>query len=105
VGLLAMLTAALAGSFSALPTMSWRTMGYGERFMTIFVGFAFAVFLTPVVVKYVFRISETDTSTLCAFTYVMGLCGNAIVPIVIERGRKIANSWGEKRGDKSEEIQ
>lgn len=86
--------AALAGAISALPSMRWREMDVWERTLTIFVGGAFAVFLTPLVVERF--VEKPGLQTVCAFTYIMGICGNAIVPVLIERGRIIARSWGPK---------
>lgn len=89
--------AALAGAISALPSMNWRQMDGWERLLTIFVGGAFAVFLTPIALE---RFSaKPSLQTICAFTYIMGICGNAIVPVLIERGRTIAKTWGKSGKD------
>lgn len=90
--------AAVAGAISALPTMNWKQMGIGERLLTVFVGGAFAVYLTPLIVA---RFTDKpDLQTVCAFTYIMGICGNAVVPIVIRRGKAWAESWGKSSEEK-----
>lgn len=91
--------AAIAGAISAQPVMKWKEMSWAERLLTVFVGSAFAVFLTPFAISHIFRITSVDLQTLCAITYAAGTVGNAVVPILINRGKDLAEKWGSRSAD------
>jgi hypothetical protein len=89
--------AAIAGAISAQPVMRWKEMNWAERILTVFVGSTFAVFLTPLIASRVLRIDDHDLQTVCALTYLAGTIGNAVVPILIARGKDWAATWGGKK--------
>ena len=89
--------ASMAGAITALSFLNWKTMTWPERILTVFVGSSFAFFMTPLLAYRVFGIRiDGDAWTLCALTYAAGTVGNAVVPVIMARARKLAGSWGDK---------
>ena len=100
-----LLWAALAGSISAQPFMRWKAMSWGERFLTVFVGTAFALFFAPLIASRILDVPFSDLQTTSAITYGCGMVGNAVVPILINRAKEWASTWGKRNEAANGETQ
>ena len=95
------LLAAFAGAVTALAFMKWKQMTWPEIVLTIFVGFAFAVFVTPWLARYMFG-SNIDVQTLSGLTYITASGSNTLLPMLI---RWLRRSFGEHdANEKSEKF-
>jgi hypothetical protein len=80
-----MAMAAAAGSITSLSMMPWKTMGWPERVLTLFVGFSFAYIVGPWIGNSVFGIKREDLGAICGATYIAGSAWNIFLPLVIKR--------------------
>ena len=88
-----MVLAALAGSITALSFMQWKTMSRGQIVLTVFVGFAFAVFIAPWLGSMILGVPETNLRAMGAVTYVGGVCSNALIPLMVKRLTAFFDTW------------
>jgi|SRR6187402_1270656 len=86
--------AAFAGSVTALAFMRWKEMSRVEIFLAVFVGFSFAMFVTPWIAHLAFGVSEADARTTTGLTYVMATGSNTILPTLVRRLNRILGSEG-----------
>lgn len=80
---------ALAGSITALAHMKYREMSWSEIFMTVFVGFAFAVIFVPYVASSWLKIAEGDLRAINAVVYIGGTAWNSLMPLAIRKIRQM----------------
>jgi len=86
--------AAFAGSVTALAFMRWKEMTRVEICLAVFVGFSFAMFVTPWIAHLIFGVSEADARTTTGLTYVMATGSNTILPTLVRRLNRILGSEG-----------
>jgi hypothetical protein len=79
------LMAAIAGSVTALSFLRWREMTWGEICLTLFVGFSFAIFVTPWIAHIAFGLNAADVRTIAGLTYVSASGSNILLPLLIRR--------------------
>lgn len=84
-GIVYIALAAVAGSITALSLLSWKTMSWGEIFMTLFVGTSFAVFGIPWLVVDLAGIEMDNLRVICGITYFGATAANVLVPLVIRK--------------------
>lgn len=81
--------AAMAGSVTALSFLPWKTMSWAEIALTIFVGFAFAVFGVPWVAADVARMNIDNLRVICGITYFGATGANVFIPLIIRKLKKM----------------
>jgi hypothetical protein len=82
------LMAACAGAVTALSFLKWQEMRWSEIVLTLFVGFSFAIFVTPWAALAVFGPDLTPQSQ-AGLTYIMGCGVHSIMPFFIRKVRKM----------------
>lgn len=79
---------ALAGSVTALSFLPWKSMSWGEIALTLFVGFAFAVFGVPWIAADLARIDIESLRVICGVTYFGATGANVFIPIIIRKAKR-----------------
>lgn len=87
--LLYTLLGAFAGAITALAFMKWKEMSKIEIALTVFVGFSFAVFVTPWLAQMVFGVADTDIRVMAGLTYVSASASNTLLPKLIRKVSKL----------------
>lgn len=78
-----MAMAAVAGAITSLSGLAWRTMTWGEIFLTLFGAATFAIYVTPWMATLI--IGHTpDPRSLAGLTYVSGTGANVFIPMMIK---------------------
>jgi Mg/Co/Ni transporter MgtE len=80
--------AAVAGAVTALSFMRWREMTWPEVCLTLFVGFSFAIFVTPWIAFTVLGLDPTVQIT-AGLTYLSASGSNSLLPLLIRRIRRM----------------
>jgi hypothetical protein len=89
--------AAIAGAVTALSFMKWKEMTYPEVFLTLFVGFSFAIFVTPWVAYSVFGMDNVEeVGAVAGLTYITASGSNSLLPVLIKKVRRLL---GERNGE------
>lgn len=86
--------AALAGSITALSFLPWKTMTWVEILLTLFVGFAFAIFGMPWLAADWARIDIDNLRVICGITYFGATGANIFIPLVIRKLKRQLNLEG-----------
>lgn len=87
--------AALAGAVTALAFRPWKQMTRLEICLTLFVGFSFAIFVSPWVAHSVIHVPADEPRAASFITYVMGAGSNILLPKVIAFFERLLGSKGE----------
>lgn len=82
--------AAIAGAVTALSFTKWRELTRMEIGLTLFVGFSFAIFVTPWLAHVAFGLDTSDPKAIAGLTYAFASGSNSILPVII---RKIHRSF------------
>jgi hypothetical protein len=77
-----MAMAAVAGAVTSLSGLAWRTMSWGEVFLTLFVGASFAIYVTPWLANLALG-PQADMRTIAGLTYVAASGSNVLLPMLI----------------------
>lgn len=88
--------AALAGSITSLAFMRWKEMTWSEIALTVFVGFAFAVFAVPWLAADIAGMDVDNTRTICGITYLGATGANALIPLAIRKLKKATGLEGDE---------
>lgn len=83
--------AAAAGSVVALHSMEWQKMSWSEIGLTLFSGFAVAIFAMPYIADTWMGLDMTDPRNACGVTFIGGTLWNSIMPLVT---RKVRQAFG-----------
>ena len=90
--------AAIAGAITALAFRPWQKMTKGEIFLTLFVGFSFALFVTPWIAESVFGIAYNNLRVIAAITYVFASGSNILLPVIIRSFSRALGHEGKDNG-------
>lgn len=77
--------AALAGAITALSFKQFQRLTVRERLMRVFVGFVFAIFVGPLIVKWLLPNESGSSQVVGAFYYLFAAGSNWLLPWAIER--------------------
>lgn len=77
-----MAMAAVAGAITSLSGLAWRTMTWGEIFLTLFAGASFAIYVTPWLAHIALG-ANSDQKTIAGLTYVAASGSNFLLPVMI----------------------
>lgn len=83
-----MAMAAVAGAVTSLSGLSWRTMTWGEIFLTLFVGASFAIYVTPWIAHIALG-PNSDQKTIAGLTYVAASGSNFLLPVMIRYTKRL----------------
>jgi hypothetical protein len=72
--------AALAGGFVALSLPQYRNLTAWGRASVVFVGFTVAIFLGPLIVRFVIPNAKADTELVGALYFITSVSGMALAP-------------------------
>lgn len=87
--------AAIAGAITALASSGTQKMTKTDMFLTFTVGFSFAIFVTPWIAISWFGIEDTNVRAIAGLTYVFGAGSNILLPVLIERFKRLVASGGK----------
>ena len=87
--------AALAGAVTALAFRPWKKMSGMEIGLTLFVGFSFAIFVSPWVAHTIMRVPANEPRAASFITYIMGAGSNILLPYIIKRFERLLGSKGD----------
>lgn len=76
--------AALAGSIVSLAFDAQQTLALKGKIFTIFVGFTFAVFVGPVIVRAVFGPQPADSQLVGALYFFMSASSMTLLPMLLK---------------------
>lgn len=76
-----LLMAAIAGSVTALSFKQWKSMSYGEIWLTLFVGASFAIFVAPLLAEW---LAIGSPRGVAALTYISASGSNVLIPVAIK---------------------
>ena len=90
--------AAIAGAITALAFRPWQKMTKGEIFLTLFVGFSFAIFVTPWIAEVVFGVPANNVRAMAAMIYVFASGSNILLPVIIRSFSRAIGHEGKDNG-------
>ncbi|WP_069338320.1 hypothetical protein [Sphingobium yanoikuyae] len=87
--------AALAGAVTALAFRPWKKMTGLEIALTLFVGFSFAIFVSPWVAHSIMQVPANEPRAASFITYVMGAGSNILLPRIIQFFERLLGAKGD----------
>ncbi|QJR01139.1 hypothetical protein HH800_02345 [Sphingobium yanoikuyae] len=87
--------AALAGAVTALAFRPWKKMTGVEVALTLFVGFSFAIFVSPWVAHSIMHVPADEPRAASFITYVMGAGSNILLPRIIQFFERLLGAKGD----------
>ncbi|WIW88947.1 hypothetical protein K3M67_02915 [Sphingobium sp. V4] len=87
--------AALAGAVTALAFRPWKKMTGMEIGLTLFVGFSFAIFVSPWVAHSIIKVPAAEPRAASFITYIMGAGSNILLPRLIQLIERLLGTKGD----------
>lgn len=89
--------AAIAGSVSSLSMRKYRDMSAVDIVLSLFVGGAFAIFVTPLILGPTVGVGAVTTEKVAGITYVMACGWNILMPFAIAKIRSMFGGAGDEK--------